>query len=75
MHPGVMAVLDDTRIAQLKAKYDLCLQRFGYLQTEELLTWDEPADGVQRTTYSGGTEVVADFNTQDLWVNRERIRL
>jgi hypothetical protein len=68
-------VLDDARIAQLKAKYDVCLQRFGHLQIEEMLTWDEPADGVQRTTYSDGTEVVADFNTQQLRVNHERISL
>jgi hypothetical protein len=74
-HPGVMPVLDDARIAQLKAKYDVCLQRFGHLQIEEMLTWDEPADGVQRTTYSDGTEVVADFNTQQLRVNHERISL
>ncbi|MCE9614835.1 MAG: hypothetical protein K8T26_11200 [Lentisphaerae bacterium] len=74
-HPGVMAVLNDARVVQLKAKYDLCLTRFGHLQTEEMLTWDEPADGVQRTTYADGTEVVADFNAQDLWVNGERINL
>jgi len=72
-HPGVMPVLTDERIAQIKAKYELGLVRFGHLQTEELLSWDEPADGVQRTRYSDGTEVVADFNTRELTVNNERI--
>jgi hypothetical protein len=70
-HPGVMPVLDDTRIAQIKASYDLCLVRFGHLQTEELLTWDEPAEGVQRTRFGDGTEVVADFNARELRVNND----
>jgi hypothetical protein len=71
--PGVMPVLDDTRIARLKARYDLCLERFGYLQTEELMTWEEPSEGVQRTTYADGTEVVADFGNAELLLNGERV--
>ena len=70
-HPGVMPVLDDARIAQIKATYDLCLVRFGHLQMEEMLTWDEPAEGVQRTRFGDGTEVVADFNTRELRVNND----
>jgi hypothetical protein len=73
-HPGVMPVLDDTRIASLKTKYDLCLNQFGHLQTEEMLSWNEPADGVQRTTYADGTEVIADSNSQELRVNGKRIK-
>ncbi len=72
-HRGVMPVLDDNRITQIKAKYDLCLVRFGHLQTEELLSWDEPADKVQRTRFADGTEVVADFNARELTVNNKRI--
>lgn len=72
-HPGVMPVLDDNRIARLKARFDLCLTRFGHLQTEEILTWDEPCDGVQRTTYADGTEVVADFGRTELLVNGEPV--
>jgi hypothetical protein len=73
-HPGVMPVLDDRRIAQLKARYDLCLVRFGHLQCEEMLTWDEPAQNVQRTTYADGTEVVADFGQQQLIVNGQPVK-
>ena len=72
-HRGVMPILTDARIAQIKAKYDLCLVRYGHLQTEEMLTWDEPAPGVERTRYADGTEVVADFNTETLTVNGESI--
>lgn len=73
VHPGVMPVLDDARVAGLKTKYDLCLAQFGHLQTEELLTWEELGDGVQRTTFADGTEVVADFNTQEMSVNGKRV--
>lgn len=71
--PGVMALLDDARIAKLKARYDLCLGRLGRLVTEELTDWRLLADGVQQTRYADGTAVTADFNHQELLVNGKRV--
>ncbi len=71
--PDFMPALDDARIAALKARYDVCLHRFGHLQTLELTTWEQAADGIERTTFEDGTEVVADFDTQTLLVNRQRV--
>ena len=71
--PGVMPVLDDARIARLKSKYNLCLTRFGRLQTEELMTWEELSDGARRTTFADGTVVVADFSSQELLVDGKRV--
>lgn len=73
--PGVMAILDSARIAKIKARYDLCLERFGRLVTEELTDWRLLADGVQQTRFSDGTEVTADFNKQDLLVDGKRITI
>ena len=72
-HPGVMPVLDESRIRSLKVGYDLCLVRYGYLQTEELKTYEEPAPGIRRTAFEDGTEVIADANTLELVVNGERL--
>ena len=72
-HPGVMPVLDKPRIRRLKAVYDLCLGRFGHLQLEELVKYEEPADGVKSTTFGDGTTVIADFKKQELVVNGKRI--
>ncbi len=71
--PGVMPVLDDLRIAQIKAKYDICLERFGHLIPQELTSWSRPAEGVQRTTFADGTEVIADTPGQELLVNGRRV--
>jgi hypothetical protein len=73
--PGVMPLLDAARIAKLKARYDLCLERFGRLVTEELTDWRLLADGVQQTKFSDGTEVTADFKKQDLFVDGKRVEL
>lgn len=72
-HPGVMPVLDATRIRILKAGYDLCLTRFGHLQARELLTYEEPAENVRRTTFAGDIEVIADFGRQELIVDGKKI--
>ncbi|MCJ8332084.1 MAG: hypothetical protein HRT89_22165, partial [Lentisphaeria bacterium] len=68
-----MPELTDERINALKARYDLCLQQFGYLQTLELVSWEEPADGVQKTVFSDGTTVTADFNSEELTVDVDTI--
>ena len=70
--PDFMPELDDRRIAALKARYDLCLKRFGYLQTLELTSFREE-DDVQRTTFEDGTEVTVDRGRKELIVNGERI--
>ena len=74
-HPGIMPVADEAFIACLKAKYDLALVRFGYLQELELMRYAEPADGVAQTTFSDGTEILADFNRMELWANGESVAM
>ncbi len=66
---GVMPVLDDARLARLKAIYDLVTIRFGHLVTEELTDWRHLAEGVEQTRFADGTEVVADFPARQLRVN------
>jgi len=71
--PGVMPVLDDARIAKLKAVYDLVTVRFGHLVTQELTHWEPLADQVEKTRFADGTEVVADFNAERLTINGKDI--
>jgi hypothetical protein len=66
--------LDEAHIGAIKAKYDLCIQRFGYLQTETLESWHSPAPGVQETVFSDGTRIRVDFASRQLWVNDEPVR-
>lgn len=66
---GVMPVLDDARIAKIKAVYDLVTVRFGHLVAQELTHWEPLADQVEMTRFADGTEVVADFHEQRLTVN------
>lgn len=68
-HPGVMPVLTDDLIGRLKAQYDLVLGRFGYLQTQEMVSYDEPAEKVARTRFADGTEITADFGKGELFAN------
>ena len=68
-HPGIMPVLNDTLIAALKANYDITLKKYGYLQTQELLSHTDLAPGVEQTEFEDGTQVRADFNAQELFVN------
>ncbi len=70
---GVMPVLDDRRIAQLKAVYDLVTVRFAHLVPQELVHWQKLADQVEATRFADGTEVVADFNAGRLIVNGQEI--
>lgn len=67
------APLDDARIAKEVAMYELCLKRFGRLQTEFITAFSEPAPKVQCTTFSDGTQVSADFGKGELLVNGKRI--
>jgi hypothetical protein len=71
--PGVMPVLDDERIARIKAIYDLVTVRFGHLVTQPITDWKRLAAGVEQTRFADGAEVVADFNEQRLSVNGEEI--
>ena len=72
--PGVMPILDSTRIARLKAGYDLCCERFGHLVTEELTGWRRLADNVEQTRYADGVEVTADFAKNELLVNGKVVK-
>jgi hypothetical protein len=71
--PGIMSVLDDQRIARLVAKHQLVLGRFARLQSESLVRWEETGPQSQRTVFSDGTEVAADFATGELRVGSESI--
>jgi len=65
----VMPILDDERIAKLKARYDLCCCEFGHLVTQQLVSWKRLAPAVEETTYADGTHVLADFGNERLTVN------
>jgi hypothetical protein len=71
--PGVMPVLDDARLARLKARYDLGCEQFGHLVTEELVDWKNLGNDAQRTRYADGTEVVADLAGLNLFVNGQAV--
>lgn len=72
--PGIMPVIDDRRIAKIKARYDLMCDRFGHLVSEPLVDWQQLGEHAQKTRFGDGTEVTADFEEQRLWVNGEEIR-
>jgi hypothetical protein len=67
--PGCMPLLDDSRISRLKALYDLVTVRFGHLVTQQITRWERLSQGVEKTVFTDGTEVTADFNAQHLAVN------
>ena len=67
--PGVMPVIDDAYAARLKAMYDVCVKRFGHLQTRQMLTHRFLATNVEETTFDDGTTVRADFGRNEMTVN------
>lgn len=67
--PGIMPVLDDTLVAAIGAKNELCVKRFGHLVPEELVDWKQLGEDAHRTVFADGTEVVADFAARRLTVN------
>ncbi len=71
--PGHHPVLDEKRIRGLSAIYDLCLARYGHLQTVEIATCSWLGD-IQETFYADGTRVLADFRKGILVVDGERIK-
>ncbi|MBA2479463.1 MAG: hypothetical protein H0V44_02280 [Planctomycetes bacterium] len=72
-HPGMMPVLDDAMIGVLKARHDLILGRHGHLQTQELMECTDIAADVCRTRFADGTEVIADFAREELFVDGQAI--
>jgi hypothetical protein len=72
-HSGCAPVLDDAMIAAMRAEYELVVRRFGRLRSLELLDLHAVADDVYESRFEDGTEVVADFNTETLVVNGEKI--
>jgi hypothetical protein len=70
---GPQPAVSDARVAAAKATYDLCLKRFGHLQLGEMQSWSRSDEGVQHTSFSDGTDVIADFAGAELLVNGERI--
>jgi hypothetical protein len=71
--PGFFPVLDDVRVAQIKAIYDLVTVGHGHLVTQRLTHWEALADQVEQTRFEDGTEVVADFHDERLWVNGQEL--
>lgn len=69
VRPGVMPVLDDRRIAALKAMYDLCVTRFGHLKRHQITAFRKLGDDASQTTFDDGTTVTADFKGGELSVN------
>jgi len=69
MEAGLFPVLDDKRIAVLKARYDLCCDRFGHLIPSPIDKWERLDAAVEKTVFGDGTEVVADFGACRLLVN------
>lgn len=71
--PGVMPVLDQARIARIKARYDLCCVKYGHLVAEEMVGWRRVAADVEESRFADGTVVVADFGAARLTVNGEPV--
>ena len=71
--PGLFPVLDDLRIEKIRARYELCCERFGHLIPERLVSWARLTDGVEQTTFSDGTTVLADFSASRITINNEEI--
>ena len=71
--PGHMPVLDDARIAALKATYDLCVLRFGHLKFLQIVDYKRLAAKVYETAFEDGTRVRADFGKGRLFVNGKEI--
>ncbi len=71
--PGVMPVLTDELIAKIKGIHDVAVKRFGRLAQLEITDYDAPADGVEQTIFTDGTEVAVDRNAGELTVDGERI--
>lgn len=72
-HAGVMPGLDERRIVRLKAIYDLVTVRWGHLVPQEIVAWNRLKEGVERTRFADGTEVLADFAEERLSVNGETV--
>jgi hypothetical protein len=72
--PGLFPVLDDVRIEKIRARFELCCQRFGHLISEPLVSWRRLDDHVEETTYSDGTTVCADFASGRLTVAGQEIK-
>ena len=70
--PVYMPELTDDRVAALAAGYDLCLRRFGYLQTLEM-TGYQNENSVEQTSFEDGTVVCVDHAAGELIVNNERV--
>ncbi len=68
VRPGVMPVLDNDRIAKLKAIYDLCVVRFGHLKRHQITAFSRTGDQC-RSEFADGTVVEADFAEDRLAVN------
>jgi len=73
MEPGIMPVLDDELVRRMKAKNDLCVKTFGRLVPLELTQWKRLGEKATASTFSDGTEVIADHESRTLQVNGKAI--
>lgn len=68
-HAGVLPVLTDDVVRRLALVFDVALKQFKHLQTAELTNYKQLAPKVLQTTFEDGTEITADFNTDELQIN------
>ncbi len=68
-HGRFQPALDDAYVAAIKAQYDLCVVRYGHLQTVPLVAWSHLPEGLQETRFADGTIVTADLKQLALFVN------
>ncbi len=70
---GVASTFDADMVRLVAGRYDLLVRRFEHLKQQRMPHWQRLDEGVEQAAYEDGTEVIADFNRQELTVNGERI--
>jgi len=70
---GGIEIFNERRVQALKALHDLCIEKFGSLQLQELTKCVMSADHVVQSTFADGTEVAADFGKLELIINGKRL--
>jgi hypothetical protein len=71
--PGPHGCLDESRIKAQKACYDLCIKGYSFLGLEELVESNKAGDNLYINKFADGTEVTADFEKLELFVNGKNI--
>mgnify|MGYP006286376813 CR=1 FL=1 len=64
--------VNDEFIGRMKTFYDVCCTEYGHLQLERMTRWERESDGVERTAFEDGTDVLADYNKETVEINGAR---